>query len=44
MVKIDRIRKIEPYEKSAGILVLTDGRQVPVSRSGLSRLKEVLDI
>ena len=44
IVKIDQIRKIEPYEKSAGILVMTDGRQIPVSRSGLSRLKEVLDI
>jgi two-component system LytT family response regulator len=44
IVKIDQIRKIEPYEKSAGIIVMHDGRQVPVSRSGLSRLKEVLDI
>ncbi len=44
MVRIDQIRKIEPYEKSAGILILTDGRNIPVSRSGLSRLKEVLDI
>lgn len=44
IVKIDQIKKIEPYEKSAGIVILHDGRQVPVSRSGLSRLREVLDI
>jgi len=44
IVKIDSIRKIEPYEKSAGLLVMSDGRQIPVSRAGLSRLKEVLDI
>ncbi len=43
MVKIDQIRKIEPYEKSAGIIILSDGKKVPVSRSGLSRLKDVLD-
>ena len=44
IVKIDQIKKIEPYEKSAGIVILNDGRQVPVSRTGLSKLREVLDI
>ncbi len=44
LVKIDQIRKIEPYEKAAGILVMNGGNQIPVSRSGLSRLKDVLDI
>lgn len=43
IVRIDQIRKIEPYEKSAGIILLSDGKKVPVSRSGLSRLKDVLD-
>ncbi len=44
IVRIERIQKIEPYEKSAGIVILKDGRKVPVSRSGLSKLKGILDL
>jgi two-component system LytT family response regulator len=44
MVKIDQINKIEPYEKSSGIIILKDGRTVPISRSGLGKLKEILDL
>jgi two-component system LytT family response regulator len=43
IVRLDQIVRVEPYEKSNGIAVLRDGRKVPVSRSGLSRLKELLD-
>ena len=42
IVRLDRIQKIEPYEKSSSILVLKNGKKVPVSRSGLSKLKTVL--
>ncbi len=44
IVKIDQITRIEPYEKSAGIVILKDQRTVPVSRSGLSNLKKMLDV
>jgi two-component system LytT family response regulator len=43
MVRLDQISKIEPYEKTTYMLILKSGEKVPVSRSGYSRLKEVLD-
>lgn len=43
IVRLDQISKIEPYEKSTYIVILKSGERVPVSRSGYSRLKEVLD-
>jgi two-component system LytT family response regulator len=43
IVRLDQIAKIEPYEKSTYLLILKNGERVPVSRSGYSRLKEVLD-
>lgn len=42
IVRIDQIAKIEPYEKSGYVIVLKSGERVPVSRSGYSKLKEVL--
>jgi two-component system LytT family response regulator len=42
IVRIDDIQKIEPYEKSSSIIILKDGRKVPVSRTGLSKLKSKL--
>jgi two-component system, LytTR family, response regulator len=43
IVRLDQISKIEPYEKSTYMLILKSGERVPVSRSGYSRLKDVLD-
>jgi two-component system LytT family response regulator len=43
IVNISRIERIEPYEKSNFVLILSDGFKVPVSRSGMQLLKEVLD-
>ncbi len=43
IVRLDQIAKIEPYEKSTFMLILKSGERVPVSRSGYTRLKEVLD-
>jgi two-component system LytT family response regulator len=43
IVRLDQIAKIEPYEKSTYMIILKSGERVPVSRSGYSRLKEVLD-
>ena len=42
IVKLDEIRKIEPYEKASYIIVLKDGRSIPLSRSGYSKLKSQL--
>jgi two-component system, LytTR family, response regulator len=43
LVNLDRIAKIEPYTKDTRLAVLVDGAQVPVSRAGYLRLKELMD-
>jgi two-component system LytT family response regulator len=43
LVRLDQISKIESYEKSTYMIILKSGERVPVSRSGYSRLKEILD-
>ncbi|HVP45230.1 MAG TPA: protein kinase [Bryobacteraceae bacterium] len=43
IVNLERIAKIEPYTKDARLAVLTDGSQIPVSRAGYARLKELLE-
>jgi two-component system LytT family response regulator len=42
IVRLDRIARIEPYAKDSRVVVLTDGTQLPVSRPGYARLKELL--
>jgi len=42
ILNIDRLRSIELYAKDSRIAILEDGAKVPVSRSGYSRLRELL--
>ncbi len=42
IINIDRLRSIELYAKDSRIAILADGAKVPVSRSGYSRLRELL--
>ena len=42
MVNLERIARIEPYTKDSRVAVLHDGTQLPVSRAGHARLKELL--
>ncbi len=42
IVNLERIMRIEPYTKDSRVAVLQDGTQIPVSDSGLARLKTVL--
>ena len=42
VVNLERIARIEPYTKDSREAVLTDGTQLPVSRSGHTKLKELL--
>ncbi len=44
IVRTDRIGKIEPYEKSSFVVVLKDETSLPVSKSGFTKLKSVLDL
>jgi two-component system, LytTR family, response regulator len=42
IVNLERIARIEPYTKDSRVAVLTDGAQLPVSRSGHAKLKSLL--
>ncbi len=42
MVNLERIARIEPYTKDSRVAVLQDGTQLPVSRAGHGKLKELL--
>jgi two-component system LytT family response regulator len=43
IVNVERVTKIEPYSKDNHVVVLAGGTQLPVSRSGYTRLREFLD-
>lgn len=44
IVNLKELTRIEPMEKDSHIIILRNGARVPVSKSGYSRLKEVLNI
>lgn len=44
IVQVQRITRIDPYEKENYQALLTSGAQVPVSKSGYTKLKSVLGI
>lgn len=44
IVNLKELTRIEPMEKDSHIIFLRSGARVPVSKSGYSRLKEVLNI
>ncbi|GGF41574.1 LytR/AlgR family response regulator transcription factor [Echinicola rosea] len=44
IVKISEITSVEPYEKEGNVLRLRKGGAIPVSRSGMGKLKSVLGV
>jgi two-component system LytT family response regulator len=42
IVNLERVAKIEPYAKDSRVAVLSDGSQLPVSRTGYERLRALL--
>jgi two-component system, LytTR family, response regulator len=42
IVNLDRVVRIEPFTKDSRVAILQDGTQIPLSESGLARLKTVL--
>jgi two-component system LytT family response regulator len=44
IVNIQQITRIDPYEKDNHVAVLRTGAQVPVSRNGYTRLRDVLGL
>jgi two-component system, LytTR family, response regulator len=43
IVNLERVSRIEPYGKDTHVVVLSNGAQLPVSRSGYARLREALE-
>ncbi len=43
IVNLEKVTKVEPYSKDNHMVVLSNGTQLPVSRSGYARLREFLD-
>jgi two-component system LytT family response regulator len=41
IVNLERVAKMEPYTKESRVAVLSDGKQLPVSRAGYARLSEM---
>jgi two-component system LytT family response regulator len=42
LVNLARVTKIEPYTKDTRLAILAGGSQVPVSRAGYTRLRELM--
>jgi len=42
VVAVDRIARLELYAKDSRVAILADGRQLPVSRAGYTRLRELM--
>ena len=44
LVRLDCVAKIEPYTKDTRLVILKDGKRLPVSRAGYLRLKDLMGI
>lgn len=42
MLNIERLARVELYAKDSRVAILTDGRKIPISRSGYQRLQTLL--
>ena len=42
IIQLQQMVRLEPYEKDSHVAILKSGAQVPVSRTGNTRLKQVL--
>ena len=43
IVNLTRIARVEPITRDSRVVILKDGRRLPVSRSGFQRLTALLD-
>jgi two-component system, LytTR family, response regulator len=43
IVNLERVARIEPYGKDSKVAILANGVKLPVSRTGFTRLKQLLD-
>jgi len=42
ILNIERLARVELYAKDSRVAILHDGKQLPVSRAGYARLKELM--
>jgi len=42
VLNLDRLARLEPYAKDSRMAILKDGRELPVSRAGYTRLRELM--
>ena len=42
VIQLDRLARLEPYAKDSRVAVLKSGQELPVSRAGYARLKELM--
>ena len=43
IVNLERVARLEPYTKDSYVAILSNGTQLPVSKTGYARLREFLD-
>ena len=44
LINIQHITRIDPYQKETHLAILRDGKQIPVSKTGYTKLKSILGI
>ena len=44
IVHINQITRIDPYQKETHLAILRDGKQIPVSKTGYVKLKDILGL
>lgn len=44
IIHVNQITRIDPYQKETHLAILRDGKQIPVSKSGYTKLKEILGL
>lgn len=44
LLSVKNITRIDPYEKESYVAILRNGQKVPVSKTGYSKLREVLGL
>jgi two-component system LytT family response regulator len=44
IIHINQITRIDPYQKENHLAVLRDGKQIPVSKTGYAKLKDILGL
>ena len=42
VINLERLARLEPYAKDSRVAVLKNGKELPVSRAGYARLKELM--